>query len=82
MIRLIQRRLIIPRGDTGTLTIPVLETTNVNNVAIFSIFDLKTQKRIFEKLAVISEEVITIEFSHSDTVNLPAGQYVWDIKFY
>ena len=81
MIRLIQRRLIIPRGDTGAFTIPVL-AKNTGGVAVFSIIDTLTQKKIFEKTVEVSGEVMNIEFSHADTVNLPVGKYVWDIKFY
>lgn len=41
MIRLIQRRLIIPRGDTGSFTIPMLENVSkANTIAIFSIFNI------------------------------------------
>jgi len=39
MIRLVQRRLIIPRGDTGIFTIPVLANSNGVGVAVFSIID-------------------------------------------
>lgn len=82
MIRLIQRRLIIPRGDTGTFTVPVITTSNTGDAAIFYIFDTLTRKKIFEKIVEVSGEVMTIEFNHNDTVNLPVGKYVWDIKFY
>lgn len=82
MIRLIQKRLIIPRGDTGNFTIPVITTTNTGDVAVFSIIDNTTSKKIFEKIVEVSGNTMTIEFSHNDTVNLPVGKYVWDIKFY
>ena len=82
MIRLIQRRLIIPRGDTGTFTVPVLATKNTGDVAVFSIIDTMTDKKVFEKIVNVSGDTMTIEFSHYDTVNLPVGKYVWDIKFY
>ena len=82
MIRLIQRRLIIPRGDTGTFTVPAIATTNAGDVAVFSIIDNTTEKKIFEKIVEVSGDTMTIEFSHNDTVNLPVGKYVWDIKFY
>ena len=82
MIRLIQRRLIIPRGDTGTFTVPLLATAQTGDVSVFTIFDQKTQKKVFEKIVTIEGEALQIEFSHADTVNLPVGDYVWDIKFY
>lgn len=82
MIRLIQRRLIIPRGDTGTLSIPVLAGKNVGDVPIFTIFNTLTHRKVFEKTMEMADSTLTIEFKHGDTVNLPVGQYVWDIKFY
>jgi hypothetical protein len=30
----------------------------------------------------IEGENFNISFSHADTVNLKAGEYLWDIKFY
>jgi len=43
MIRLIQRRLIIPRGDTGSFTIPALKSMQPEDVAVFSIYDPLTK---------------------------------------
>ena len=82
MIRLIQRRLIIPRGDTGTFSVPVLSSYNSGDVAVFSIINPITQSKIYEKIVEVTESVITIKFEHGDTVNLPVGKYLWDIKFY
>ena len=82
MIRLIQRRLIIPRGDTGTFTIPVINASNPGDIAVFTIFDTLKEIKVFQKIVEVSGDVITIKFTHEDTVNLPAGKYVWDIKFY
>lgn len=82
MIRLVQRTLIIPRGDTGFFTIPQLVAADAENTAIFTIFDQKTHTKIFEKAIDTSEDMLTISFTHFDTVNLPVGKYKWDIKFY
>lgn len=82
MIRLIQRRLIIPRGDTGSFTIPTITTASASDVSVFTIFDCLTHSKIFEKIVNTSNDTLTIEFSHGDTVNLVPGKYVWDIKFY
>lgn len=82
MIRLIQRTLIIPRGDTGFFTIPQLSAANAQNTAIFTIFDPITHTKIFDKQIDTSEDVLTISLTHFDTVNLPVGKYKWDIKFY
>lgn len=82
MIRLIQRRLIIPRGDTGSFSIPILAGKNTGDVAVFTVFDLMTHKKLLEKTATAADGTLTIEFNHNDTVNLPVGQFVWDIKYY
>ena len=82
MIRLVQRQLIIPRGDTGTFSVPVIATQGDSDASIFTIFDPLLHKKIFEKEMVASDGVLNLTFTHKDTVNLPIGQYVWDIKFY
>lgn len=82
MIRLIQRRLIIPRGDTGSFSIPFLTTATSSDIAVFTIFDAATRTKIFEKRLGAGGDVLTIEFSHNETVNLKPGTYLWDIKFY
>ena len=81
MIRLVQRNLIIPRGDTGSFAIPQLQSME-NNIAIFTIFDPLTRTKVFEKRAQPNKDVLEVSFTHFDTVNLPVGKYKWDIKFY
>ena len=82
MIRLIQRRLIIPRGDTGIFTIPILGTMDETDLAVFSIYDPRIRKIIFSKYADLEDENLQISFSHMETVNLEPGKYNWDIKIY
>lgn len=82
MIRLIQRRLIIPRGDTGDFTIPLQPNIEIGNAAVFTIFDPITNKKIWGKLMTVDSQELKVQFTHADTVNLPVGNYVWDIKFY
>ena len=82
MIRLIQRRLIIPRGDTGSFSIPVLKQPNAGDIAVFTIFDCSTRTRMFQKQVAAEGDTISIAFTHTDTVNLKPGKYFWDIKFY
>lgn len=82
MIRLIQRRLIIPRGDTGSFSIPVQGTVGNNDIAVFAIYDPQTHKTVFEKQVEVTGEVITIPFVHTDTVGLVPKKYLWDIKIY
>lgn len=82
MIRLIQRRLIIPRGDTGSFTVPTLGTVGDGDIAVFSIYDTLTHTTVFEKEITATSDTLTFEFSHEDTVNLKPKKYVWDIKIY
>lgn len=82
MIRLISRRLIIPCGDTGSFTVPVLTNTEGEGIAIFSIINPVTHEIIFRKNVVAENNILTIEFTHNETLNLPIGRYVWDIKYY
>lgn len=82
MIRLVQRKLIIPRGDTGTFSVPVISTLNTGDVAVFTIIDMKTKRKVYEKIIDATPDTISIRFEHRDTVNLPVGRYYWDIKFY
>ena len=82
MIRLIQRRLIIPRGDTGSFTIPMQGTLGDNDIAVFSIYDPMTHNTVFEKEIPATEDTLTISFAHDDTVKLTPKKYLWDIKIY
>ena len=82
MIRLINRRLIIPRGDTGSFTIPVLTSSSAADISVFTIFDCLTRRKIFQKEIIAADNTLTVEFTHEDTVNLVPGKYVWDIKYY
>lgn len=84
MIRMIQRRLIIPRGDTGSFTIPVTTTVADGDIAIFSIYDPLTRTTVASKEIELhtNDEVITVSFTHDDTVNLEPKKYLWDIVIY
>lgn len=84
MIRLIRRRLIIPRGDTGTFTIPVQGTTKDGDIAVFSLYDPLTRKVVLELTDILEDSAkeINITFSRDNTVNLIPKKYFWDIKMY
>ena len=83
MIRMIARKLLLPRGDTGNFTIPLLAShTSQNTVAIFSILNLITNEIIYQDEAIIEDNTVKVNFTHEKTKNLPLGQYVWDIKVY
>lgn len=83
MIRLIQRRLIIPRGDTGEFTIPTAGTVEQGDIAIFSIYDPLLQKTVCQKQIDATNETLKFVFEHTDTVNIePSDRYEWDIKIY
>lgn len=82
MIRLIQRRLIIPRGDTGSFSIPVQGTMEQNDTAVFYIYDPMTKKSVQYIKGEINDDLITINFTREKTANLEAKKYLWDIVIY
>ena len=83
MIRLIQRRLIIPQGDTGTFTIPTQGTVSANDIAILSIYDTLTHQTVLEKKINATSETLTFNFLSEDTLNIEPDdrgyRYTWDI---
>lgn len=82
MIRMIQRRLIIPRGDTGSFSIPLNVAMSNGDVAIFSILDPLTQKNVLELQGIVENDTITFTFSRENTVNLAPRRYLWDVTIY
>lgn len=81
MVRLIQRQLIIPRGDTGTLSIPALEwVPNTGCVGVLSIFN--EYKILYSQEQPVSNKTILFSFTHEITKDLPLGNYNWDVKIY
>ena len=83
MIRLVQRRLIIPQGDTGTFTIPTQGEVESGDKAIFAIYDNLTHKTVLEKEIDATAETLTFEFESADTLNIEPDdrgyRYTWDI---
>lgn len=82
MIRLIRRRLIIPRGDTGSFSIPTIGTVSEGDIAIFGIFDPLTHKTLVMKKVAATEQNLTISLNSEDTINLEPRKYNWDITIY
>lgn len=82
VIRLVHRRLIIPRGDTGSFAIPSLidSVPGAELIAVFSIFN--ERERIWTKEYEVKDGMVRIEFAHEETENFPLGLYKWDIKIY
>lgn len=82
MIRLIQRRLIIPRGDTGSFTIPIQGTVGNGDSAVFYIYDPIYKQSVHAIKGIIANDVITVPFVREDTINLSPKKYLWDIVIY
>ena len=83
MIRVIQRRLIIPRGDTGTFTLPLLPTAQQGDVAVFSIYDPLTNTTLLQKEQTVEGTEISFEFVREDTQEIePSKRYQWDVRIY
>lgn len=82
MIRLINRRLIIPRGDSGSFILPILSPIDKEyDKAYFAVLDRLTDTTILEKECSINEDTLFIDLEPRDT-DIPAGKYYWDIKVY
>ena len=82
MIRIIGRRIIIPKGDTGFFYLPKHASCENGDVAVFSVKDKLTRKTVIEKIIDVSGNELLIEFKKEDTEKLEAGTYFWDIKLY
>jgi hypothetical protein len=52
------------------------------DTSVFTIFSPLTHRKISEKVMTPKDGILTMDLTHGDTVNLPVGEYVWDIKFY
>ena len=83
MIRVVQRRLIIPQGDTGEFSIPTQGTVSEGDVAILAIYDNLTHTTKLEKKINATEEILVFNFTTEDTINIEPtdnpGRYSWDI---
>lgn len=85
MIRLIQRRLIIPQGDTGKFTIPIQGTMENGDKAIISIYDNLMQEVKLEKEMTINtnDNTLSYDFVSEDTIGIEpddrGSRYSWDI---
>ena len=82
MIRLIGKRLIIPRGDTGAFSIPTKGGVSEGDIAVFGIFDPLTNKSVMMKIVPATEPNLTIPFVTEDTIELKPRKYNWDISIY
>ena len=89
MIRLIQRRLIIPQGDTGEFKIPTQGAVSNGDVAILAIYDNLTHTTVLEKQIEATADTLTFTFESKDTASLEPNdgeyyygnskRYSWDI---
>jgi hypothetical protein len=82
MIRLIRKRLIIPRGDTGSFSIPTLGTVGEGDIAIFSLIDIITHEVKLTKMIYATTPTLIFSFITEDTINLEPKKYNWDITIY
>ena len=60
MIRIIQNKLIIPRGDTGNFSLPVSSTASPSDIAVFTIIDPTTKKYILQKQITPENDILNI----------------------
>ena len=82
MIRLLKRRLIIPRGDSGSFSIPTLGAVEKGDIAVFGIFDALTHETIVTKAVYATSPSLTFTLKPEDTINLEPKKYNWDVTIY
>ena len=82
MIRLLKRRLIIPRGDSGSFSIPTLGIISENDIAVFGIFDPLTHETKVLKMIKATTPSLTFTLETKDTINLAPKKYNWDVTIY
>lgn len=85
MIRVCFRTLIIPRGDSGFISLEAPEVLGENDVAVFAIYDKLTRSTVFRKMVEYSaeENLYSVFLKPEDTRNLEPKRYYWDlITFY
>lgn len=83
MIRIVQRKLIIPQGDTGDFSIPTQGAVSAGDVAILAIYDNLTHTTKLEKKIDATAETLVFNFTTEDTINIEptdnSNRYSWDI---
>lgn len=80
MVRIIGTRIIIPKGDTGSFSLPRQETNT--NYAKFIVQDPLTLENVIEKEITLVDNYFVVDLTSEDTRELPAKKYFWDIKSY
>ena len=85
MIRVILRRLIIPCGNTGSFTLPLLPVAEAGDTAVLSIYDPLYKITLKRLVGIIDGESnsITFTFAQEDTIDIePDNRYQWDVTIY
>ena len=82
MIRLLKRRLIIPRGDSGSFSIPTVGEVSDGDIAVFGIFDPLTHNTVVLKAVYATFPTLTFTLKTEDTIDLEPKKYNWDITIY
>lgn len=82
MFQVVKNNIKMVRGDTGELELALTldDGTVVEPEAYSAVFSLK--KNIDDVAVILKKAFVdgTIQFSHTDTNNLPYGTYVYDVQ--
>lgn len=82
MIRIRGNRVMIAKGDTGTLVIPNIFYHEEYSVAVLTVYDPLYRTKIIEKITRANRENLSFSFESEDTQNIEPRNYVWDITVY
>jgi len=82
MLRLIGKRIMINKGDTGMLILPNIAAGCTNAVAVLTVYDKLYKQKIIEKATPAVEDMLSFSFESQDTSELEPRTYYWDVKIY
>lgn len=82
MIRIIGKRLIMAKGDTGKIVLPNISNYNQYAVAVLTVYDPLYRTKVIEKITRANEEFLSFSFDAVDTQQLEPRSYNWDVTIY
>ena len=82
MFRIDGTTITLSRGDTGEVIIAATGYSfGSNDRALFTVRSAATKEVKMRRILEITDNTVTVTFVNSDTDNLDAGKYEWDIRY-
>lgn len=81
MFKIEGTKIRMSRGDTGEVTIGLSGYTfGSNDRVLFTVRESKSKEVKMRRILEIESNTVTVSFVNSDTDNLDAGNYEWDVR--